>query len=137
MCIAVFCSLSTAPHAGADDLYIWVEETGGNVIFSHEGSIDLMGFGPVLAAASFGAVINPSFGVYYGNTSATADNYAAMPDGSTRTYGTGFLANPDSATGDFFGFNAATSLVLPTGYVIAPGGAVKVVHELNTDHFYA
>lgn len=102
--------------AVADDIYIWAEEAGGNVVIYHRGSIDLTGF-PVASGGSVSSIIKPDEGIFF-NSDGDLDIYSgAVPDGSTRTWGSGSGTDPDTISGDRFGVTGGTTLGLPQGYV--------------------
>lgn len=103
-----------SPIAQADNVFIWAEEVGVDVIFHHQGSIDLTGF-PTPSTNSATAAISPAEGGYL--SAANFDTYTpAVPDPMTRTFGGGSLINPNSVTGDFF-VVAALNLGVPENYI--------------------
>jgi len=108
--------LYLAPNSKADDMYVWVEEVGGNVIFHHEGSIDLTGFPMILVAGELPS-IRPNNGSYFA-INAVSDIYeGVVPDGPTRAFGTGALMAASSLSGDVFACDSGDNLALPEAYV--------------------
>ena len=108
--------LSAGPTSRADDMFIWVEEVGGNVIFFHEGSIDLSGF-PMKSVVTATALIAPD-SCGYANSNADVDIYSmVLPLGTTRPFGTGGIQFPDSVFGEYFGLGNADELGVPMDYV--------------------
>ncbi len=105
----------TDPAAKADDIYLWAEETGGGVTISYAGSIDTTGF-PSKTSFSGAAVIQPNFGAMLASDSSSDVYSAILPQGSSRTFGSGGLSSAASFSGSSFGIDAETSLVLPLDY---------------------
>ena len=108
------------PATWADNVYIWAEETGGDVIFHHRGSIDLTGF-PTVDSIRVGSGIQPNGGLFFsGDTSGggvpvdTYDN--VMPGGAEKAFGSGGVAASTSGTGDGFGFRNQL-LAVPSSYL--------------------
>ena len=99
----------------ADDLYIWVEEVGGDVIFHHQGSIDLMGLSKT-TTVSLSPTMNPGNGNYRG-ASGLSDIYTDfVPDGDERMFGTDTSTSASSASGSLFTVDLDTNLGVPAGY---------------------
>ena len=99
VCLLAF--MAPATSLQADDIYIWAEETGGNVDFYFRGSIDLTGF-PAVGGASLAAYVNPLGGSYTngGNPSVPGDSYLSVMAGTAaQKFGTGGGAASDSNTG--------------------------------------
>ncbi len=103
----------------SDELYIWAEYDGFDVIFHFEGSIDTTGF-PGAASIMVAAAVDPAAGNYLNGdpTPVTVDHFVGVVPGdpATRSFGDGNNTNASNTTGDAFGFSG-TSLFLPENYV--------------------
>jgi hypothetical protein len=111
--------LFTTPEARADVVYIWAEEVGGDVIFRHQGSIDLTGFPAGSTVTGGAAAMDPSNGGYVvyatGGELDVYDN--VLPEGDTRTFGSGALVLATSFSGATFGVDMSDAMALPVAYV--------------------
>ncbi len=107
------------PTVQADDLYIWAEENGNNVVFYFEGSIDTTGF-PTAEPVSLNGFVSPQSGGFsFGSvgSSSFSEFSGVIPNGSTRTFGTGGYNVANSTTGDILAASTVDDLLLPAGYV--------------------
>lgn len=117
--VAVALGLSV-PALKADDINVWAVESGGDVIFFHEGSINLAGFPDVSQSVTSNSLVNPVTSIY-ANTGATValiptDIYLeVLPAGSLYTFGSGPGVLATSASGDLFSFGPQ-ALSLPENY---------------------
>ena len=103
---------------------VTVVETGGDVVFSGGGSLDLSGLGFDGNFPINGSQIDPIIGLLaLGPASATTiDTYGPLL--TTPTYGTGGNTLASSGTGDVFGVRSVSPGVgVPTGYI--SGGALS------------
>jgi len=107
--------LFCAPALRADDFFVWAEEVDGNVVFHHEGSIDLTGF-PIGFAGMSSASINPSEGVYIGSDGPFDIFEGTLSDGSTRPFGAGNGEFASSSSGASFALESE-AILLPSNYV--------------------
>lgn len=100
----------------ADDMYFWAEEVGGDVVFYHEGSVDLSGF-PSPSSGDAEAFINPSLGILIngGLPMHNIEGYSVLPNGTGRNFGSGLGTAATSESGSDFGLLDQT-LFLPPGY---------------------
>ena len=107
---------SAASSSRADEMYIWAEEVGGNVVFYHKGSFDLAGF-PVPTTDTSASSINPSSGRYFAIDSTSTIYAGVLPNPMTRTFGTGGATSASSFSGDILVISSTATLGLPLGYV--------------------
>ncbi len=114
VCVALF--FFTYPASKADDFYVWAEETGGEVVFYYEGSIDLTGF-PTVSSTVPGAGITPEFGALISGDSNFDVYTSTIPTGTSRSFGSGDTTTGGIVVGDDFALGAGLDLGLPMGYV--------------------
>jgi hypothetical protein len=106
----VACSVSPVR---ADNLFFWAEEVAGNVIFRHQGSIDLTGF-PAPLNTGTNATIVPIGGVFV--FAGGLDTYnPVLPNTTNTPFGGGQSSLADAATGDNVGISSEL-LGVPVGY---------------------
>jgi len=101
----------------ADDMYVWAEEIGGDVIFYFDGSVDLTDF-PAITPGNALSMISPATGLYLSTEVAGSpvDAYFSTMAGiAAQAFGTGGNTQPTSYTGDHFGFSE-TIMFHPVGY---------------------
>lgn len=110
---AVAGSLLIVPKVLADTMYIWAEEVGNDVIFYHEGSIDLTGF-PMVETIGVSSRIDPSNPTYSSGGGTSLLLYSGVLT-SPPMYGMGGTTPADSETGDYFGF-AGSAIAVPAMY---------------------
>jgi hypothetical protein len=103
---------------------ITVTQIGPNVVFSGSGSFNLSALPEpyVLFSPNGPASIDPSFrSIIFSDSLGSVEAYSTATVAGPSSYGTGSGAQPDSSSGDNFGFqqNPSTSFdfILPAGYV--------------------
>ena len=112
--ISIFFAASTLSPVQADEMLIWVEEIGGDVVFHHEGSIDLTGL-RMQGSGPFSPSIEPRAGSYVGGQSG--DLYGeALPNASSRTFGSGGYKTTTAFEGATFSSDTETYLWVPKDY---------------------
>ena len=99
----------------ADDMYIWAEQVGDDVVFYHQGSIDLTDF-PLGNLLTTEPVIVPSSSAYMNGMGNIGVYDMVLPLGPGRPFGAGGLEYADSISGDSFGINTGDELALPVNY---------------------
>ena len=117
-CLAALTSLlfvvCSGSYVRADNLFFWAEEVAGNVIFRHQGSIDLTGF-PAPGNTGVNATIIPVGGIFV--FEGGLDTYEPVIPNTTNTpFGAGNTTLADASTGDNVGISSDL-LGLPVGYV--------------------
>lgn len=101
-------------YVRADNLFFWAEEVAGNVIFRHQGSIDLTGF-PAPNNTGVNATIIPDAGIFVFQGGLDTYN-PVIPSTITTPFGGGATTVADASTGDNVGISNDL-LGVPVGYV--------------------
>ena len=112
---------------------ITAQETGGNVVFTLTGSVNLTGAGTPLGAGS-NRFINPSVPALGFIVSSSQDSYTVPTSAwSLIPFGTGSSASPGSSSGSVFymsGGSGTNSLILPQGYT--SGASLSATMTFNS-----
>jgi hypothetical protein len=109
------CLFISAESARADVLWLF-GQTGGHVVGTLSGSLDLTGASPSGGGALVGAAIFPSGGTIT-NSFGSLDNYRGFGPAS---FGSGTNTFAASVMGSVFGFDgdlSQTDIFLPSGYM--------------------
>ena len=117
-CAAVL--LLTFSSATLADLIVEARETGGDVVFTTSGSLNLTGWDEGIIAGPISASIWPGLGVANFGLPSGGVQYSAPFSVSPDNYGVGGNASPDSRSGDAFTFSfgaLGNEIVVDAGYV--------------------
>jgi hypothetical protein len=109
--------VSWIPAIAQADIVISAQETGGNVVFTFSGSVDLSGLGAPDGTAGSTSGINPALGAFI-FSSVSSDPLDTWTGYSFPSYGAGGVQLADSAsvpTG--FGFGTFARLVIEDSYI--------------------
>ena len=109
--------LTLLPNSAQADITVTGQETGGNVVLSYSGNVDLTGFFPMFTIGA-GNFIWPASGFFISNPTepAVVDLYTMGPISSPFGAGPGTTAT--SSSGDCFAIaSGAGQLAVPLGYI--------------------